>query len=183
MSTRVSLHAGPGAGFDEPFEMLAACHGRVERMLGLLERLARHLVERGADADARDAARDVMRYFDLAGPAHHEDEERHVFPALAATGDPALRTLAARLHDEHLEMARRWAALRQALLAVAKGAWPGQGGAALAAWPAFAALYRAHIAAEERLAYPAVRRLLDTRAERAMGREMAQRRGAPAPAD
>ena len=123
-----------------------------------------------------------MRYFDLAGPAHHEDEERHVFPLLAATGDPALHTLAARLHDEHLEMARQWAGVRQTLQAVAEGAWPAaNGAAALGSWPAFAALYRGHIAAEERLAYPAARRLLDAGHERAMGREMAQRRGAPSP--
>ena len=46
----MSLHAGPGVGFDEPFEMLVACHGRVERMLDLLERLAQHLLDQGADA-------------------------------------------------------------------------------------------------------------------------------------
>ena len=75
MTSPLILHAAPGAGFDQPFEMLLACHERVERMLGLLERLAQHLAEHGCTPDAAQAARDVMRYFDIAGPAHHEDEE------------------------------------------------------------------------------------------------------------
>ena len=33
----ISLHPAPGAGFDAPFDMLSACHERVERMLQLLE--------------------------------------------------------------------------------------------------------------------------------------------------
>ncbi|RZJ07918.1 MAG: hemerythrin domain-containing protein, partial [Rubrivivax sp.] len=39
MSSRIVLHAGPAVGFDQPFEMLAACHDRVRRSLDLLERL------------------------------------------------------------------------------------------------------------------------------------------------
>ena len=81
-----TLFPGPGAGFEEPFEMLEACHQRVHRMLGLMQRLAAHLGETGADANAQQAARDVMRYFDLAAPAHHEDEERHVLPLLRRAG-------------------------------------------------------------------------------------------------
>ena len=76
------LHAAPAAGFDEPFEMLAACHERVQRMLRLLRRLAAHLGEHGADAQAAQAAVDVMRYFDEAAPRHHDDEELHVLPRL-----------------------------------------------------------------------------------------------------
>ena len=116
MSSPLVLHAAPGAGFEQPFEMLEACHERVERMLGLIERLAGHLSEAGADASARQAARDVMRYFDRAAPNHHEDEERHVFPALRALGQGAL---ADRLHADHEAMAGLWAALRTALAALA----------------------------------------------------------------
>jgi len=38
-----SLLATPAVGFEQPFEMLAACHERVNRMLALLERLREHL--------------------------------------------------------------------------------------------------------------------------------------------
>ncbi len=166
------LHAGPAVGWEAPFEMLLACHQRVERMLGLLERLEAHLAAHGADANARQAALDVMRYFDLAGPAHHEDEERHLLPRLQAAGGGAA-ALAQRLHLEHLAMAQQWSGVRSALQAVAQGAAGDS-----AAWPAFAQLYRAHIAAEEAEAYPAAQALVDDLALRTMGAEMAQRRGA-----
>lgn len=94
MNATLTLHRSPSAGFNEPFEMLDACHERVGRMLALLQRLREHLEGGRADEPARQAARDVMRYFDLAAPHHHQDEETHVFPALLASGDAALVRLA-----------------------------------------------------------------------------------------
>ena len=96
--TRIHLHTltlpghrAPGAGYEAPFEMLDACHERVERMLRLLHKLRAHLQASGWDAQATEAARDVLRYFNEAAPRHHEDEERHVFPAVLAAPDaPAL---------------------------------------------------------------------------------------------
>lgn len=168
----------PGAGFDQPFELLAACHERVQRSLALLRRLQAHLAVHGADTQARDAARDVMRYFDIAAPLHHEDEERHVFPALLAADAARHGGLVARLQDEHRRMATAWPAARAALQRVADGAWtPGEAPAAACAWDAFAALYGPHIAAEEQLAYPAVQAGCDAPARAAMGAEMAARRG------
>ncbi|HWH74814.1 MAG TPA: hemerythrin domain-containing protein [Methylibium sp.] len=179
MTTRLSLHAAPSAGFDQPFEMLRACHERVERMLGLLERLERHLATAGCDDAARQAAQDVMRYFDLAGPAHHEDEEQHVLPLLAADPDPALRALAARLRQEHLCMAQQWRDLRTDLAGVVDGQAPAPADTARAArWRGFAALYREHLRAEEERAYPPAQARLDAPAQTAMGGEMAARRGA-----
>jgi hemerythrin-like domain-containing protein len=184
------LHPGPAAGFDEPFEMLAACHERVARMLGLLQRLQVHLPQHGADAAARSAALDVMRYFDRAAPQHHLDEERHVFPLLLASGDAALAALATRLQAEHLQMAAAWAALRVELQAVADGCWPAAGAAAdpLAAstpaaapdWQAFVALYEQHARAEDDIAYPAAGARTGPAEQAAMGQEMALRRGLPA---
>ena len=142
-----ALHAAPAAGFDEPFEMLSACHERVERMLRLMERLAAHLANAGADAQAAAAARDVMRYFDVAGPAHHEDEERHILPALAAAGQAPL---AEQLHAEHVAMADGWRAVRADLAEVAARRWDeARGSPVRDRWLAFAAGYRAHIALPE----------------------------------
>jgi hypothetical protein len=114
------MHASPDAGFDQPFAMLSACHERLYRMLQLLERLAAHLPDNGCDPHAVGAARDLTRYFDVAAPAHHEDEERHVLPALRAAGDDAF---AAQLEQEHHEMRRRWAELRANLALVIDRSW------------------------------------------------------------
>lgn len=170
MSSRITLHDGPAVGFDQPFDMLAACHDRVRRSLNLLQRLRAHVQRHGVDGQARDAAADVLRYFDRAGPAHHEDEERHVLPRLRAAG---LATLAERLHVEHAEMAALWAALREPLLAWARGE-----AAALdeAAAERYAALYAAHLALEDEQAFAAARAGLDDAALAAMGAEMAGRR-------
>nr|WP_042301654.1 hemerythrin domain-containing protein [Paraburkholderia kururiensis] len=178
----------PAASFDEPFEMLAACHGNAERMLRLLERLAARLAETGGDEAAQQAARDVVRYFDIAAPAHHEDEERHVFPALAAHGTPGQKHLVERLKQDHVEMSRRWQAIKLDLDQVINGQWTvktqraaGRAAepaalAALADWAAFATLYRAHIEAEESGAYPAVQISMDDTARAGMSCEMARRR-------
>lgn len=174
MSSPLNLHAAPAAGFDQPFEMLEACHERVQRMLRLLERLSVHLPVHGCDAQAASAARDVMRYFDSAAPAHHEDEERHVLPLLRAAGDEAF---AAQIEQEHHELHRQWAVLRRTLAEVVAGTWVGTGPAEFALWQKYATLYRAHAAAEEAVAFPAARAALDAAALAAMGREMAERRG------
>ncbi len=166
------LHSPPAVGFDAPFEMLHACHERVLRTLDLLLRLQAHLAAHGADVQARDAARDILRYFDLAAPAHHADEERHVLPRLRALQQHAL---ADRVQAEHRDMDARYAAIRPGLWALAQdGRVPATG-----LWSAFAALYRAHVALEESLAYPPAAAGLDGPALAAMGAEMAARRRAP----
>lgn len=181
-SSPLPLHRSPSAGFDEPFEMLQACHERVQRMNALLLRLARHLPEHGADADARQAATDVLRYFEQAGPAHHEDEERHLFPALLARGDAAAAVVVQRLQADHSAMHDRWQQVRADLQEVAQGHWPpADPQTALLRWQAHADHYAAHIELEEQQAYPAAQALLDAPAQAAMGQEMAQRRGVPGP--
>jgi hemerythrin-like domain-containing protein len=174
-----ALAPTPGAGFEAPFEMLAACHERVERSLALLERLGEHLQRKGADAQAQGAARDVMRYFDLAAPHHHEDEERHVLPALRVQGQDAL---ADRIAADHRTMAAAWVLVREDLAAVVQGhASAVIGDQPRARWRDFAALYRAHAALEDASAFPVAAAALDSAAQQAMGDEMARRRGVAPP--
>jgi hemerythrin-like domain-containing protein len=168
----------PGPNFDAPFDMLTACHERLDRTLALLAKLRAHLPAHGADTQAQQAARDVMRYFDQAAPQHHRDEELHVFPPLVAQGDPAVLPVVSQLRQEHLQMEAGWHRARAILAEVAEGRLQRLDAQQDAALDAFAALYASHIAAEESIAYPAARALLGPQAEAAMGQEMKQRRGA-----
>lgn len=168
----------PAVGFEQPFAMLEACHERVQRTLALLKRLRTHVREQGSDENARQAARDVLRYFDVAAPLHHEDEELHVFPLLLAHGAPEAVRAVRQLQQDHLAMAAGWAAARVPLHALAEAASAVFSAEEEAALERFAAHYADHIAVEEGLVYPAALALLPAEALSAMGDEMASRRGA-----
>ena len=182
-STKVQIslpgHSAPGVGFEQPFEMLDACHERVERMLRLLGKLREHANTHGADPQARDAARDVMRYFDQAGPHHHEDEERHVFPPLLAQRDPAVLAVVIRLKQDHREMAVMWARVRAALCAMVESVegWPGFSAEDQQRLDAYDALYRRHLVDENGVVYPAARAVIRGEELQAMSADMMARRG------
>jgi hemerythrin-like domain-containing protein len=170
------LRAAPDAGFEEPVAMLFACHDRTRQRLDLLGRLDAHLAAAGADAAARDAARDLLRFFDVAAAHHHEDEERHLLPRLERMGQGAL---AARLHADHATMRAGWALIRDELRRVAESGddLADDRAARSARWQAFTATYRAHIVVEEGEAFPRLEATLDEIERQRMGGEMARRRG------
>lgn len=167
----------PGAGFEAPFALLEACHERAQRSLSLLTRLVDHVAVNGHDASAREASADVVRYFDLAAPLHHEDEELHVFPALDPHPDPVVRAAVARMRADHLAMTAMWRQLRAVLVAWRDGAEPPSVEPAMReAAQAFTELYADHIATEESIVYPAAVARLGAATLEAMGAEMQARR-------
>jgi hemerythrin-like domain-containing protein len=170
--------SAPAVGFEQPFAMLEACHERVQRSLALLGRLRAHVRLQGADESARQAARDVLRYFDIAAPLHHEDEELHVFPLLLAQAEPGVQALVRSLQDDHVRMVADWAAARVALQALAQGVIQGFAESQEVLLDRFSDRYADHIRQEEQAAYPAALHLLEPAALDRMGREMAVRRGA-----
>jgi hemerythrin-like domain-containing protein len=170
----------PAVGFESPFEMLQACHERVLRTLQLLVRLQAHVQQHGCDEQARQAAQDVMRYFDLAAPLHHEDEELHVFPAVLAGGDVTLAPAVNQLMEQHRQMEVHWAALRKVLANVVscEASSPSPFEALQAdAVTAFTAMYDAHIRLEEDVVYPAANKYLNQPERQTMGADMQRRRG------
>lgn len=169
----------PGAGFDQPFEMLAACHDRVRRSLGLLQRLQVHVERHGADTQARDAARDVLRYFSIAAPEHHEDEERHVIPVLQASADAQAREVARRMLEDHVAIHRIWLEMEGMLQALVAGAAP-EAARFSNLVADFVDVHEDHLALEDRIAFPHAAARMGEEGGAAiadMGREMAERRG------
>ena len=178
--TRVTAISAPGTlgpGFEEPFEMLHACHERVDRMLHLLQKLRSHVRANGTDEQVREAARDIMRYFDKAAPQHHLDEEMHVFPTLVGTQDERMIRLVARLQRDHQQMAARWVKARSLLEEIESGVRSRFNEADDKVLDDFAGHYADHIKAEEELAYPAANGAMDEKRIEEMSRDMMARRG------
>ena len=146
-------------------------------MLRTLERLPAHVAARGVDDEAREAIARVRRYFELAAPDHHADEEVDLFPVAreAARSAGASDVIAAldALEGEHRTMEAAWAALRVHLDALRAGDAAAVDAVRVGG---FAALYRAHVAIEEGVVYEDARRRLPAATRAALARAMVARR-------
>jgi hemerythrin-like domain-containing protein len=135
---------------DHPIELLLACHDKVRRFAELALKLAAHIEQDGPDEQAADAARSILRYFDLAAPLHHEDEDVDLFPALKALGHAELTHQIDTLSAEHDELGQQWQALRPWLIAITEG----QLITPEVPVRVFAHRYQHHAQQEEALIYP-----------------------------
>ncbi|MFN3545705.1 MAG: hemerythrin domain-containing protein [Thiobacillus sp.] len=171
-----SLLGAAAPGFDAPLDVLEACHGRIARQCDTLEKLLDHLPRHGGDAQAEQAARAVLTYFDTAAVHHHDDEERNLFPLLEAAHAPGACDLVETLTLEHDEQALVWRRLRIELQNVAAGKT-----AALdtALTRRFVEMNRAHLEFENAHVLPLARQTLDAVALQRLGRAMAARRKVP----
>lgn len=171
----------PAAGFDQPLELWLACHDRVRRMTGLLERLREHVAHIGADDAARVTATTIRRYFVEAAPRHHQDEEVDLFPLLRrrlpekAPGRAAqVNATIERLEADHVALGKVWDRLLPVLEAIERGE-----AAALNADDVrvFADGYRGHCEVEDTVVADALRLCLADADLDALGQAMAERRG------
>lgn len=162
--------------FDQPLEMLATCHERIEAKLAALERLGPHLETKGCDGEARAAALTVLRYFDTSGVHHHRDEDEDLFPLLraraSAQGRAEITAAIEELEREHEALDAQWRRLRQRLLAVTEGE-PRLDAEQVAR---FAWLYRSHMDREAAAVLPFAHEALDAVDRTALGERMAARR-------
>jgi hemerythrin-like domain-containing protein len=168
------IDAAAAPGFDDPLEMLLACHGRIEAQCDTLHRLVAHLTSHGKDAQAHQAARAILRYFDTAGRHHHEDEERDLFPQLLATRNQTACTLVARLLEEHQTIEAKWQKFRPHVSSIADNR-SDRLDAQIA--KRFISLYTQHIALENAELLPLACSLLNAKQLRLLGHSMAARRG------
>lgn len=161
--------------------MLGACHERVRRSLLLLVRLQAHLAQRGADDEAKNAAQDILRYFSVAAPAHHMDEERHIVPTLLQSEDPEHVQTANRMLLDHIRINSAWRGLEPLLREVEAGQAP-QARDLAAASDLFLRLHDDHLGLEDGIAFPVARKRVEAAGDNAvaaMGEEMASRRRVP----
>lgn len=179
MAQDTILFRSPAASYDDPLEMWQECHERVRRMCALLQRVQAHVAAQGADAQARDGATSVLRYFNEAGPRHHADEEENLFPRLlqrlegrAEVTDVA-RTIE-QLQQEHDVLESDWAQLKQTLQQIAQGQTVALEPTLVAR---YATGYQHHLELEETILAPALKGALNDADWSEIGAAMAARRG------
>jgi len=171
------------------FSVLDECHRQTLEALTRLEAVVASLDGGPIEAQTRAAAAAVVRHFSTTARQHHVDEERHVFPKLAVSGDLALEQAVSRLRQDHLWLEADWRELQPPLDAIACGQSWFDVAVLREGSEIFAALSREHIALEESCLFPVARTLLGAVEQHEMGREMAARRraarkaatGGPAP--
>ncbi|AAQ58241.1 hemerythrin domain-containing protein [Chromobacterium violaceum] len=164
--------AGAAPSFEQPLEMLQACHDKIRRFCDQLDKLPPYIEEHGVDEAARNTIDDVVRYFDVAGPAHHTDEEEELFPLI----DERVPTASSRLEQlsaEHGYLHSCWNAIRDDLVALRDGRIKQISRNEL---QEFARQYREHAAAEEAWLFPTAASALSPEELRQAGANMARRR-------
>jgi hemerythrin-like domain-containing protein len=161
---------------EDGFVTLDACHRKTLNAVEALEDLT-GAIARGEDTPSlRASATAVADFLSTTARLHHEDEERHVFPALRGSADAAIVQAVMSLTQDHGWLEEDWLQLEPHLRAYACGYGLCEVEALTLGVPVFAALYREHIALEESLIYPEAREQMAGAARREMGREMAARR-------
>jgi hemerythrin-like domain-containing protein len=161
-------------GFDQPLDVLEACHRRIAWQCDTLEKLLAHHAVHDSDTQAWQAARAILNYFDTAAVQHHDDEERNLFPLLEQAEAAGACDLVELLTHEHDELALLWRTLRPALAEIAAGH-----SVRLDEPTArrFIALNRSHLDFENTHVLPLARRTLGTADLQRLGSAMAARRG------
>lgn len=168
------------AGFDSPIELLQACHEKVRRFTRLSQRIAQHIDQVGIDNKAQEAAESVLRYFTIAAPLHHQDEEEDLFPALRAisvdtigeTAFASLNQTIDALEAEHESLGALWSEVAQWLNEI----YHNRMHPTPACLNTFVSTYQAHAELEEQAVYPYANELA-ARTLHEIGMRMAHRRG------
>jgi hemerythrin-like domain-containing protein len=163
---------------EDGFVVLDACHRRMLGAVDALEQIAASVDRDGVTDAVRATAAAIADFLSNTVRRHHEDEDRHVFPALAAGGDPQIAQAVLRLEQDHGWLEEDWLELEPHVQAIASGYGTFDKETLCQGVPVFAALLRDHIALEEAVIYPQARARLGKMARREMGREMARRRRA-----
>lgn len=178
MSSSVHANVSGATTPRDGFEVLDACHRQALSTLDLLGALVARLERDGPDLRARAMAAEIVRFFSTTARQHHEDEERHLFPTLLASGDAEVVQTVLRLQQDHHWLEADWLELLPQIDAVAGGqAWYDLA-TLREGVEVFAALSRDHVTLEESCIYPQARAQLGAGERREMGREMAARRRA-----
>ena len=100
--------------WDEPIEMLYACHSRVKQFCRQLLILPDYIAQNGVNQAVKNDVQQILNYFNQAAPLHHDDEEKDFFPALAQKL-PETQQAIHELESQHEALHQNWYELREKL--------------------------------------------------------------------
>lgn len=96
--------------WDEPIEMLYACHSKVKQFCRQLEILPDYLDKNGCTQAVKNDVKQILNYFNHSAPLHHDDEEKDFFPALIKHL-PTAQASVDELESQHEALHQNWAEL------------------------------------------------------------------------
>ena len=134
---------------DEPLDHLVACHDRILTRLATLRRVGEAL-ESNAPA-ALQALRNVIRFFDISGRLHTEDEEESVFPRLRARLTDEQIAYVNALESQHREKEAVYAELKSLAAELETGVTAMRASRFRDLVAHLARLYESHIASENEI--------------------------------
>jgi hemerythrin-like domain-containing protein len=166
------LSPEPAPDFNDPLGLLKACHQRMSGFCDLLEKIIEHVKEHGIDADVKQSAQKVHRYFSSAAVFHHMDEEQDLFPLLIGSS-LKLATIIHGLKQDHININETWKKLAPVLARPASIAETPE----FNQWVAeFCAAYRQHIKTEEEDFLSIAQHMLSSEQLQQIGKSMKERR-------
>jgi hemerythrin-like domain-containing protein len=166
--------------FDSPLEFLSDCHRRIEYCVDVLLRITRSRAGQSLSSDEWAEIAKAVDYFETDEPWHAADEMQSLFPRLRETADERAQALVVQLeHDQEMANAHH------RMIAVFCRRWLGHGYLSTVdtrnltdRLEGLQAVYRRHIAIEDRDLFLLAAHLLSPRQLQVIGREMAARRSA-----
>lgn len=107
------------ASWNEPIEMLYACHSKVKRFCRQLTILPDYLAKNGCNQAVKNDVQQILNYFNQSAPLHHDDEEKDFFPLLVKYVPEAQKDID-ELERQHVTLHGSWTKLSEQLQALLK---------------------------------------------------------------
>ena len=158
------------------FATLDACHRHALARVAELGALVAAMEAGEITPAMRASAGAIAQFLGTEARRHHDDEERHVFPPLLASGDPGLVQTVLRLQQDHGWLEEDWLELEPHVQAIAAGYGTCDVDTLREGTSILAALYEEHIALKESIVYPEARKRIPQADLDGMAREMLGRR-------
>jgi hemerythrin-like domain-containing protein len=178
----VRIGEKPESDFTQPLGLLSDCHKRIRYFLNMMVAVAGEAGDAPLAQEQRRYLENALRYFREAAPKHTADEEQSLFWRMRYIASSRVDEVLSKMED--LEADHRWADRQHSDVDAIVRKWITEGvlpetdrSLLKTLLSELSGLYDRHIALEETEIFPLAEAILPEEEKRAIGCEMAQRRG------